>query len=607
MFYCDKIVQSSNSKPLYDIVSKLYGKSKMRTLPDFSPLNEIVDCFSDYFHQKIDNIRSVLDVSHQTPSFEVFTGTPLNNFQTVSCDFVINIIKSSPPKSCALDPLPTHILNSCLDNEELIDTITAIINESLNSGIVPSHFKNAIITPLIKKQNLDQNELKNYRPVSNLPFISKILEKVVSHQILNHIKQFDLLETNQSAYRKLHNTETALLKIFNDILLLADKKQVVALVLLDLSAAFDTIDHEILITRLSTTFGIRGTALAWFKSYLSERYQTVSIDGMTSRSKLLQFGVPQGSVLGPILYTLYTSCLGKVIKNHGIDFHMYADDTQLYIALSNDNDPTISCKEKLENCLIDIKKWMLTNKLKLNDDKTELLFCNPRGFHFDCNSLMFGSEKIVSSTSAKNLGVYFDQELSLDFQISNLCKQLYIELRRLKHISYFLDTTALKKIASSFILSRIDYCNSLYANLPLCKLNRIQSLQNYAARILLKKSKYDHVKPLLQELHWLPVRFRIDYKIAILVFKCLNNLAPVYIKNLIESYQPSRNLRSSSKKLLFQKRFNYKTIGERSFSFYGPLIWNSLPQHLREEESITSFKKQLKTYYFKMFMTENLS
>ena len=182
----------------------------------------------------------------------------------MSSEFVKNIIKSSPNKSCALDPLPTHILNLTLDS--VVDCITDIINESLVSGTVPPCFKNAIVTPLIKKQNLNQNELKNYRPVSNLPFVSKILEKVVARQIVTHIEMFNLLEVNQSAYRKFHNTETALLKIYNDILMLADEKKVVALVLLDLSAAFDTIDHNILIKRLDVTFGMRGTVLNWFMS-----------------------------------------------------------------------------------------------------------------------------------------------------------------------------------------------------------------------------------------------------------------------------------------------------------------------------------------------------
>ena len=179
--------------------------------------------FSDYFHNKIVDIRAILDVSQVLPVFEQFTGTPLTYFKTVSSEFVKSIIMSSPNKSCALDPLPTHILNLTLDS--VVDCITDIINESLITGTVPSCFKNAIVTPLIKNQNLNQNELKNYRPVSNLPFVSKILEKVVARQIVTHIEMFNLLEINQSAYRKFHNTETALLKIYNDILMLADENK----------------------------------------------------------------------------------------------------------------------------------------------------------------------------------------------------------------------------------------------------------------------------------------------------------------------------------------------------------------------------------------------
>ena len=466
----------------------------------------------------------------------------------------------------------------------------------MNTGTVPSCFKNAIVTPLIKKQNLNQNELKNYRPVSNLPFVSKILEKVVARQIVTHIEMFNLLEINQSAYRKFHNTETALLKIYNDILMLADEKKVVALVLLDLSAAFDTIDHNILIKRLDVTFGMRGTVLNLFMSYLSERYLRVSVNGVSSNPKLLQFGVPQGSVLGAILYTMYTTSLGNVIRKHDIEFHMYADDTQLYMALTQDD--LIPCKSRLERCLIDIKEWMLVNKLKLNDDKTEFLICNPRCFDIDLNCLMFGNNTVTSSASGKNLGFYFDEQLDLNEQISNLCKVIYIEVRRLKHLSRFLDLTSLKKIASSFILSRIDYCNSLYINLPSFQIQRIQRLQNYTARILLRKSRYEHASPLLLELHWLPVKQRIDFKVATLIFKCMHELAPIYLRDLIVLYQPVRNLRSSTKNLLTVKKVHYKSVGERSFSFYGPNLWNSLPLNIRSINDFNKFKRDLKTYFF---------
>ena len=205
--------------------------------------------------------------------------------------------------------------------DRLIPIITCIINESLQSGVVPQPFKYAVVTPILKKPNLSPEDLKHFRPVSNLPFLSKILEKIVAIQLRNHLIKYNLFEPNQSAYRQHHNTETALLKIQNDLLCAADVGNVSILALLDLSAAFDTIDHSILIERLSRSFGLSETVLDWFRSYLFGRSQSVMVNGLKSSPFPLEFGVPQGSVLGPLLYTLYTQPLGDVIKQHSMDYH----------------------------------------------------------------------------------------------------------------------------------------------------------------------------------------------------------------------------------------------------------------------------------------------
>lgn len=241
---------------------------------------------------------------------------------------------------------------------------------------MPLCFKKAVISPLLKKPNLDVNELKNYRPVSNLQFISKIIEKAVALQLNGYLNKNNLFEQHQSAYRKCHNTETALVKISNDLLLSADDKDISILVLLDLSAAFDTIDHCILLNRLRDYFGLDGTVLNWLKSYLTERTQCVKISIIFSSDLPLPFGVPQGRVLGPLLYTLYTVPLSCIIKKHNLMYHFYADDSQLYLSIkpSNINDLVFS----LEKCISEVKDWMNTNKLKLNDEKTEVVLINPK-------------------------------------------------------------------------------------------------------------------------------------------------------------------------------------------------------------------------------------
>ena len=240
------------------------------------------------------------------------------------------------------------------------------------------------------------------------------------------------------------------------------------------------------------------------------------------------------------------------------------------------------------------------NKLKLNDEKTETILINPKKFDVNVSSLKIGDEDIVFNDKAKNLGIFLDNELSMKYQISNLSKAVYLEIRRLKHISKFVSESCLKTLAASFILSRLDYCNALYKNLNKCQIEQIQKLQNFAAKVVLSKTIYDHVTPCLIELHWLPVSYRIDYKIAVLTFKCLYGLAPEYLSDLIEEYQPTRQLRSANQKLLTQKVVKYVRLGEKSFSFSAPEVWNKLPFFLRNELSFEVFKKKLKTYYFNL-------
>ena len=269
----------------------------------------------------------------------------------------------------------------------LLPAITNIVNLSLSSSTIPQQFKDAVVTPILKKASLNPEILKNYRPVSKLPYISKIVnvEKAASLQISSHLENNDLSDIYQSAYKKQHSIETALVRVQNDLLMALDSGCSVILLMLDLSAAFDTIDHSML-HRLSFRFGIKEKALKWFESYLSDRRQAVVVNAKTSSWHSLPFGVPQGSVLGPILFTMCISPLGDLVRQHNVSYHMYADDTQLYLSFrSNDHESVEVAKSSIEQCVVAIKKWMASNFLKLNDDKTELLVVHPK--HIETPSL----------------------------------------------------------------------------------------------------------------------------------------------------------------------------------------------------------------------------
>ncbi len=303
-------------------------------------------------------------VSHQIVHYRS-PEEQFHSFSTIGGEELYKLVKSAKPTTCMLDPIPSKLLKEVLP--EVIDPLLAIINLSL--GYVPKTFKLAVIKPLIKKPQLDPKDLVNYRPISNLPFLSKILEKVVLSQLYFFLEKNYICEDFQSGFRPSHSTETALIRVTNDLLLSSDRGCISLLVLLDSSTAFDTIDHNMLLNRLENFVGISGSALAWFKSHLSDRHKFVAVKEEVSYRSQVQYGVPQGSVQGPLLFTLYMLPLGNIIRKHRVSFHCYADDTQLYI--SSRPGETHQIEKKLMECIVDIKNWMTSNFLLLNSEKKQ--------------------------------------------------------------------------------------------------------------------------------------------------------------------------------------------------------------------------------------------
>ena len=433
-----------------------------------------------------------------------------------------------------------------------------------------------------------------------LPYISKIVEKAVSLQISSHLEKNDLSDIYQSAYKKQHSIETALVRVQNDLLMALDSGCSVILLMLDLSAAFDTVDHSIMLHRLSFRFGIKEKALKWFESYLSDRRQAVVVDANTSSWHSLPFGVPQGSVLGPILFTMYISPLGDLVRQHNVSYHMYADDTQLYLSFrSNDYESTEVAKSSIEQCVLAIKKWMASNFLKLNDDKTELLVVYPKHIETpSLRSIAVGEEVINPSECARNIGVMLDQNLNMEQQITTICKSAFLHIRNIRKVRKYLPQHAAETVVNALVTSRLDNCNALLFGLPKNLLQKLQYVQNSAARLIMGTNKRDHIRPVLKKLHWLPIDNRIVFKILLLTFKARAKLAPQYIQDLINDYTPQRNLRSGSKCLLETPNYNLESYGKRAFSVAAPRLWNSLPMELKTSTSIDIFKKKLKTYLF---------
>ena len=446
----------NDQKKLFAILSEIMCKSEGKSLPEHDSEIELAETFNNFFIDKITKIRNELDSKSESRQFREKTcESRITQFEPCTESELESIIKASSSSSCELDPIPTPLLKECLPS--LLPYLTYMVNLSISSGQFPTSLKTAIVRPLIKKANLDKNELKNYRPVSNIPFISKIIEKTVVKRLEKYMSSNSLHEKFQSAYRKNHGTETALLKIQNDILRALDSRRGVILVMLDLSAAFDTIDHDILIERLRTRIGVGGSALRWFTEYHKGRTQATLVNHAKSQPLSLHFGAPQGSIMGPEDYKIYTLPVGDIARNHELSFHGYADDSGNYVSFDlNDESDFKAALDTIKCATSDIKAWMTDNKLKLNDSKTEVLVIVPHNHAVSHTNIDIDiADATVQSTStAKSLGVVLDDTMSMVPEIEKRCKTLLFYLRRIRIIRRHLSRSACEKLV--LISSRLD-------------------------------------------------------------------------------------------------------------------------------------------------------
>ena len=357
---------------------------------------QLASDFSNFFTSKVLTIRESLN-QENTPSFvpPLDDGAPatLQSFTPTTIEEIVRIIKLSPSLA-NLTPLPTWLLKSCV--QEFAPMIAAIVNKSLETSCMPAELKRAHVRPRLKKSSLDPDVLNNYRPVSNLPFVSKIIEKKL--RMLASKIIFEKTTYTSHYNRPTGNTTQPRRRSSR------------------YKAAFDTIDQSILIERLHKSFGISGDALTWIISYLRQRNQQVVIGTTPSDDVTIEFGVPQGSVLGPKLYSLYTKPLGDVIRHHQLDMHFYADDTQLYVSFENNApEKQSTAVTRLNTCIGDVHKWLANNMLKLNDHKTEvILFTSKHDLKSNPGVAVTVGEQVVRpATTTRNMGVVYDQPLSM--------------------------------------------------------------------------------------------------------------------------------------------------------------------------------------------------
>ena len=381
-----------------------------------------------------------------------------------------------------------------------------------------------------------------------------------------------------------------------------DRGDVGALVLLDMSAAFDTIDHSIMLDVLQQRFDVHDAALDWFVSYFVDRTQVVVVGTDSSFVSELRTGTPQGSVLGPRSFVAYAEDVTDVFEQHRVRHHLFADDMQgiRHSKLSNVRDVT----DGLGACVTSVNKWCASKRLQLNTKKTEVMWfgsaTNLRKIPSAVKDILVGSDIISPSTVVRDLGVFFDSELNMKSHISRIVCTCFYHLRRLRTVRSLLGQEITARLVSAFVLSRLDYCNALLAELPASTLAPLQRVMHAAARLVCNLLPRDHVTSAMKLLHWLPVKQRVDFKLCLLVHLAINGRAPTYLNDLIKTTAsvPGRaSNRSASNNDLVIQRTRLK-LGERAFSVAAPRIWNQLPSDLKATTDTVAFKRKLKTYLF---------
>ena len=423
-------------------------------------------------------------------------------------------------------------------------------------------------------------------------------------QVSQHCEEYQLQPDYQSAYREHYSCKTVILKINNDILWGMEAQSITSLVALDLSAAFNTVNHEILLSILSNKYGIKSQALKWFDQYLRPRSFKVTVNGAHSKERDLEVSVPQGSCVGVNIFNLYCLPLQDVVPDD-LQLSGFADDHSVRKAFKAGNtNEEISTIAKLESCLLSIKQWMDQARLKMNPSKMEFIYFGnaPQLLKCTIESINVAEDLILRSDVIRYLGVWLNATPNFKLHVTKKCKAAMVNFIRIRGIHHLLTDEAASSLVLSLCVSHLDYCNAVLYGLLVITIGRMQKIQNMCACLVLRKSKWDSATACLAKLHWLPIRQCVTFKICVLTYNLLREQGPKYLQVMLQyKYSTnSRTLRSNlDHSLLVIPHTKCKTFTSRSFSVSAPTLWNHLPRSLRESTTLLSFKHDLKTYIYK--------
>jgi len=578
-----------NAKKVWKFINKVTKNSNNIAPPDQLTADKFNDYFSTIGEEVVSEMQSSSsEVLWKGPKSSVtFKFTPLRN------EDVKKVFKKFKQDSNT-DILGFDMKLLHIAKEILMPILREMFNASLLTSTLPADWKLARVTPVYKGKG-DMCEEGNYRPISVTGHISKIFESAVYTQLLDYFQENNYINPDQSAYRKFHNTQTALHRVTDDWIDNICSNVYTGVCSLDIKKCFDTIDHDILSRKLEF-YGVRGNELQWFLSYLRNRSQVVRCSAEESRKNHVNIGVPQGSILGPLLFLIFVNDISQHV--HLGTANLYADDTLIYCdGLSKEE---ASCK--LQECIDSISNWYKRNNIVINAGKSSTMLVtsrhNSRLVNANDLDIVINDQHLENVSTMNYLGVEIDRCLTWNNQVKKVTKILCIKTSRLARLRKSLNDSIMMKIYQAFIQPSIDYALTVWGTTCTNNLGKIQRLQNYAARIIKRNFDYINVRglDLVKELGWMNIKQRIMYFQILLMFKSIHGLAPDYLVNNvimdIEISEVSTRRHGMNLYVPFPDSEFHKNI----LFYRGAKLWNDLPSELKDCHSIERFKLLLKNY-----------
>ena len=594
LYYSSKIESNTNNaKSLWDTVNNLIGKKNHNDNDTFiinghqtNNPSKIANDFNDYFTKVGSNLASNIDTGNS--HFTDFTPPPCQSslflYSTHNHEIITIVKHLKSSKSSGSDGISVYLLKQIINC--IATPLSHIFNLSLSTGKCPNALKLAKVIPIYKKD--DPSQISNYRPISLLPSISKVLEKIIYKRLFNFLKQNKSLIPHQFGFRKDHSTDYAILHLYDKIVNSLSKKEHTIAIFMDLSKAFDTIDHQILLHKLDL-YGIRGIALTWFKDYLQNRQQYVSFKTYDSQKLNVNCGVPQGSILGPLLFIIY---INDIINSSPVlNFVIFADDTSVFYSHSDFN----HLMNLLNRELSKISQWFKCNKLSLNINKTNFIHFNKTTSHRNNIVLKIDGLPLTEKQSTKFLGVVLDSNLTWNEHIHNIHTSISRNIGVLYKLREYISEKSLLILYNSLVLSHLNYCNIAWGNCSVTKINSLCLLQKRAIRTITKSDYLAHTEPLFHRLKTLRIDDIHSLQTGIFMYKYSNDKLPSLFQNYFELNSnihtyPTR--RSSD----FHLENPRTILAQKSVRHHGPDIWNTLPCSIRQCPTLSNFKVLLKKH-----------